>query len=118
MTIPKKELEKLVEKYEAKAAKAFDDYQQTGMTRYETAYHNAQDLADSLRMALDASDDHHALLHFRSNLSMLAGEAAKARTPEEKDKVLKQLVSLARMNGLIGDNVWEVFNREVSEKTH
>lgn len=102
MTIPKKKLEQLIAKYEKQAATQFDNYQETGITRYETAYRNAQDLADTLHMALNASDDHAALLHYRSQLSMLAGEAVRADTPEAKDKVLRSLVSFARMQGLIG----------------
>ena len=118
MSIAKEKLVTLIDKFEAKAAKDFDNYQQTGITRYSSAYHNAQDMADALRMALDAADDHHALIHMRTNISMLAGEAARAKTAAEKDHVLKQLVSLARMNGLIGDNLWEVFNSEISKEAH
>lgn len=102
MTIPKKKLEELIAKYEKQAAQQFDNYQQTGMTRYETAYHNAEDLADTLRMALNASDEHTALLHYKGQLSILAGEAVRADTPEAKDRVLRSLISFARMQGLIG----------------
>lgn len=102
MTIPKKKLEELIAKYEKQAATQFDNYQQTGMTRYETASRNAEDLADTLRVALNASDEHTALVHYKGQLSILASDAARADTPEKKDRVLKSLLSFARMQGLIG----------------
>ena len=102
MTIPKERLEKLIAKYENQAARQFDNFQQTGITRYETAYRSAEDLADTLRMALNASDEHTALLHYRGQLSIFAGDAVRADTPEKKERVLKNLISFARMQGLIG----------------
>ena len=42
--ICKAELEALAEKYAAKADKAFQNYQETGISRYSREYHNAEEL--------------------------------------------------------------------------
>ena len=47
----KAELEVLAEKYEAKAARSFQNYQETGISRYDREYRNADSLASAMRMA-------------------------------------------------------------------
>ena len=52
------ELEKLAERYQQKADRAFENYQDTGLRRYDTERNNMEDLADALRMAANAADEH------------------------------------------------------------
>ena len=55
--LSKAELEVLTEKYEAKAERAYQNYQETGISRYDRERRNAEELADAMRMAAQASDD-------------------------------------------------------------
>ena len=60
--LSKAELEVLTEKYEAKAERAYQNYQETGISRYDRERRNAEELADAMRMAAQASDDYSQLL--------------------------------------------------------
>lgn len=57
--LSKAELDALVEKYEAKAARAYQNYQETGITRYDREHRNADDLASAMRMAASARKGLH-----------------------------------------------------------
>lgn len=108
--LSKAELEALAERYEAKAGRAYMNYQETGISRYDRERRNAEDLASAMRMAAAASDDHTRLIHLRGSVSVIAGQAKSAMIgPEEEreesmKKVLKNLVALAVMEGLIVDD--------------
>lgn len=100
MIMNKETLDAMVAKYERKADEAFRNYQETGMRRYEKVYEDATDLADTLRMAQSAHEDHTELVHWRGQISVLASMAKRAKEPEQMEKVLKELISTARMHGL------------------
>ena len=97
--IDRKELEKLATKYQDKADRAYRDYQETGITRYDRERRNAEDLAEALRAALNASEEHQALGHLRAEfawLANLADEALDNDAPKEKlAEILEQVVSSA-----------------------
>lgn len=76
----REELEALAERYQGKADKAFMNYQETGMARYDREHRNNEDLADALRMAAKAADDAHKLTDLRVTLSTLADKARKLRS--------------------------------------
>jgi hypothetical protein len=44
-------LEVLAEKYEAKAERSYQNYQETGISRYDRERRNAEELAAAMRMA-------------------------------------------------------------------
>ena len=105
----KAELEVLAEKYEAKAERSYQNYQETGITRYDRERRNAEDLASAMRMAASAERDYTKLVNIRGSVSMLASKAQLAlKEPEDKGvghgKVLKDLVALAVMEGLVTDD--------------
>lgn len=108
--LSKTELEALAEKYEAKASRAYQNYQETGITRYDRERRNAEDLASAMRMAASAERDYTKLVNIRGSVSMLASKAQLAlKEPEGKresamEKVLKDLVALAVMEGLVTDD--------------
>lgn len=84
--LSKAELEVLTEKYEAKAERAYQNYQETGISRYDRERRNAEELADAMRMAAQASDDYSQLINLRGSISVLASKAKDAmRQPEEKE---------------------------------
>ena len=97
----KKKLMELAERYQCKADTAFQNYQETGITRYDTARRNNEDMA--------AKEDHDRMIHLRGVLSQLAWRAAEANRASEEDRprkmqaVLGELLSAARMQGLIRD---------------
>lgn len=99
--------EKLAEA--CKADTAFQNYQETGITRYDTARRNNEDMAEALRMAASAKEDHDRMIHLRGVLSQLAWRAAEANRASEEERprkmqaVLGELLSAARMQGLIRD---------------
>lgn len=105
----KTELEKLAEQHQRKADTAFQTYQETGMTRYETAYQKNEDMAEALRMAANAADDHDKLIHLRGVLSQLAGIASGIawasddQKPARMKEAINELLAVARMEGLIND---------------
>ena len=49
----KKKLMELAERYQCKADTAFQNYQETGITRYDTARRNNEDMAEALSVLLD-----------------------------------------------------------------
>ena len=97
----KAELEALAAKYAAKAEKAFQNYQETGISRYSREYHNAEELFYAFQAAANAAEEHAALLGMQTVMHNLAGRAQKADTEEKARAVLKELVSYARMMGLV-----------------
>ena len=100
----KKKLMELAERYQCKADTAFQNYQETGITRYDTARRNNEDMAEA-----SAKEDHDRMIHLRGVLSQLAWRAAEANRASEEERprkmqaVLGELLSAARMQGLIRD---------------
>ena len=103
----KEELIALADKHQEKADKAYKNYQETGITRYSRDYRNSEDLAAALRMA--AEEDHRSLTSLRVDISRVASSAAAAERAAEDLKlsrmtaVIKELLAVARLHGLIGD---------------
>lgn len=103
------DLERLAEQFQNKADRAYLNYQETGITRYDNERRKNEDLADALRMAAAASDDHHRLIHVRGTFSSLAGEAKRIEYLPEDQKVAaleslrKNLMAAAKLEGVIND---------------
>ncbi len=93
-----KELEALVEKYEAKANKALSNYQETGAKKYQREYEANDDLAEALRIALNAKDEHDELRNYRCTVSIIAQQA---RADSKPDRAIKNLIAFAESQGLI-----------------
>lgn len=105
----KEELMKLAGSFQKKADAAFENYQETGMSRYGSAYRRNEELADALRMAAGAADEHNAYIHMRGQMSNFAWRAkmASATDTEEKrselaEALIRDLVSFGRLMELIG----------------
>lgn len=86
----KKELLAMAEKHQKKANQEYRNYQETGITRYLTSCRKNEDLADALRMAACAEDDHQMLGSILAQMSLLAYKAKAAMRPGlgdvERDK--------------------------------
>ena len=104
-----KELEKLIAKYQQRADAAEEAYQETGAKRYYTTHCTNQDLADALRIALSAKEDHETLRDMRLMLSNFASRGAAANSPHRsQDERAELALDLAaevadygRRNGLV-----------------
>lgn len=105
----RKSLEALANKYQSKADQAYRNYQETGISRYDNERRKNEDIADAMRMAAAASDDHQKMIHLRTSLMNLAGEAfyISYMPEDQKQKALeslrKNLLALARLEGLMND---------------
>lgn len=105
----KTKLMKMAEQYQRKADTAFQNYQEAGITRYDTARRNNEDMADALRMAASAKEDHEKLVFLRAELYQMASQALAANHAAEEDRpaklraVINELLSVARLQGLIRD---------------
>ena len=105
----KEELIALADKHQEKADKAYKNYQETGISRYGWNYRNSENLAEAFRMAANAEEDHSSLIALRCDISRVASNAADAERAAEGLKlsrmtaVIKELLAVARLHGLIGD---------------
>lgn len=93
--IKKEELIKLIDKYDRQAEKAYMNYQETGTPRYDRERRNAEDLADALRVALSAADEHTAYISLKGDVLRLAAAAESGKAP---GAVLADLVSVAALS--------------------
>lgn len=102
----KKKLLEMAEKFQEKADRAYQNYQETGLARYDNERARSEDLAEALRAAASAADDHNHLVNLRGTLSQLAFEAGQIewKPDDQKSAALehlrKQLLALARLEGL------------------
>lgn len=107
----REDLLKLAEKHQAKADAAQRNFWNSGVARYDNTRRQEEDLADALRMAADAADEHNAHLHLKAECHNFVGRAKdildrKDWTEDEKkkrtDSLISDLVSFGRLMGLIG----------------
>jgi hypothetical protein len=103
----KEELEKLAEKYQAKADTDYQNYQETGMTKYGTAYRKNEDMADAFRMAANAADEHHAYIAMKAQMATFAQRAHELKYADDEHKedqtkaLLRDIVAYGVMHGFV-----------------
>ena len=102
MQLSKAELGKLAARYQEKADRAFMNYQETGIPRYDRERRNAEDLAEALRAAANAAEDHERLGHLNADFVWIASQADQAlaeNAPREKlAEILEHIISYATMS--------------------
>ena len=74
----KVEIIALAERWQAKADRAMERYQEDGLARHNREREQAQDLADALQIAASAADDHSELNSLRGAVYCLAVKAHAA----------------------------------------
>lgn len=103
MLLSKAELERLAERHQQKADKAFMVYQETGTRRYAREYERNSDYADAFRMAADAAEDKKKLGALKAELALMASDADKAMDnggdPVKLKQVANRLISIAVAHG-------------------
>ena len=106
----KEELMKLADKYQAKADTDFQNYQETGASRYGSSFRRNEDMAEALRMAAWAADEHHAYISMKADIANFARRAralTTGGTAERRDELtqslINDLVAYGRALGFIGE---------------
>ena len=74
----KAEITALAEHWQDKAYLAMDRYQESGLARYNREREQAEDMAEALRIAANAADDHSKLISLRGAVYCLAVKAHAA----------------------------------------
>lgn len=103
----KQRLFDLADRYQAKADRAFYNYQETGVARYDATSRNNEELADALRMAANAADEHHSYIALKAQMAQFAREAQEIgrATASEREKRMealrKNLVSYGKLMGML-----------------
>lgn len=107
----KKELMKLADSFQKKADTAFQNYQETGASRYDSAFRRNEDIAAALRAAAEAADEHNAYINLKMEMSNFASRARRVMlytTEEEKaeltEALIRDIVSVGPLYGLISKN--------------
>ena len=103
------DLERMADRFQAKADKAYRNYQETGTARYDREYRNYEDLAMALRMAASANDDHAQLISIRCDVAilgakaedLLAGDLSGAYRDGRVRALLNDVAAIAATYGLI-----------------
>lgn len=106
----KAEIAVLAEHWQAKADRAMDRYQEDGLPRHNREREQAQALADALRVAANAADDHSELIGLRCSLILLTNKSHAALnaldTPDRASDrdiltdLARNVISTARLYGL------------------
>lgn len=106
----KVEIVALAERWQAKADRAMERYQEDGLARHNREREQAQDLADALNIAANAADDHSELISLRGAVYCLAVKAhAAADALDDPNRatywdiltdLIRNIISTARLYGV------------------
>lgn len=103
------DLERMADRFQAKADKAYLNFQETGTARYDREYRSYEDLATALRMAASANDDHTQLISIRCDVATLGARAEDLLAVNLSDAyrdgrvraLLQEVAAVASTYGLI-----------------
>ena len=106
----KVEIVALAERWQAKADRAMARYQESGLARHNREREQAEDLANALRIAANAADDHSELIGLRCSLILLTNKSHAALnaldTPDRASDrdiltdMARNIISTARLYGV------------------
>ena len=123
----KVELIALAERWQTKADRAMDRYQEDGLPRHNREREQAQDLADALQIAASAADDHSELISLRGAVYCLAVKAHAAvdalDAPDRASDrdiltdLARNVISTARLYG-VDSGLTASHNRTAKETDH
>lgn len=123
----KVELIALAERWQAKADRAMERYQEDGLARHNREREQAQDLADALQIAASAADDHDELISLRGAVYCLAVKAHAAvdalDAPDRASDrdiltdLARNVISTARLYG-VDSGLTASHNRTAKETDH
>ena len=123
----KVELIALAERWQTKADRAMERYQEDGLARHNREREQAQDLADALQIAASAADDHSELISLRGAVYCLAVKAHAAvdalDAPDRASDrdiltdLARNVISTARLYG-VDSGLTASHNRTAKETDH
>ena len=123
----KVEIVALAERWQTKADRAMERYQEDGLPRHNREREQAQDLADALRVAANAADDHSELISLRGAVYCLAVKAHAAvdalDAPDRASDrdiltdLARNVISTARLYG-VDSGLTASHNRTAKETDH
>ena len=123
----KVELITLAERWQTKADRAMERYQEDGLARHNREREQAQDLADALQIAASAADDHSELISLRGAVYCLAVKAHAAvdalDAPDRASDrdiltdLARNVISTARLYG-VDSGLTASHNRTAKETDH
>lgn len=123
----KVELIALAERWQTKADRAMERYQEDGLARHNREREQAQDLADALQIAASAADDHDKLVSLRMMVNQLAVKAHAAvdalDAPDRASDrdiltdLARNVISTARLYG-VDSGLTASHNRTAKETDH
>lgn len=123
----KVEIVALAERWQTKADRAMERYQEDGLPRHNREREQAQDLADALRVAANAADDHSELISLRGAVYCLAVKAHAAvdalDAPDRASDrdiltdLARNVISTARLYG-VDSGLAASHNRTAKETDH
>lgn len=123
----KVELIALAERWQDKADRAMERYQESGLARHNREREQAQDLADALQIAASAADDHSELISLRGAVYCLAVKAHAAvdalDAPDRASDrdiltdLARNVISTARLYG-VDSGLTASHNRTAKETDH
>lgn len=106
----KAEIAVLAEHWQDKADRAMDRYQESGLPRHNREREQAQELADALRIAANAADDHSELIGLHCSLILLTNKSHavlnaldtldRASDRDILTDLARNIISTARLYGL------------------
>ena len=106
----KVEIVALAERWRAKADRAMARYQESGLARHNREREQAEDLAEALRIAANAADDHSELIGLHCSLILLTNKSHAVLnaldTPDRASDrdiltdLARNIISTARLYGL------------------
>ena len=103
----REDIERFIHQQEAVYNRQYQNFQDTGDSKYSARYHRAEKLIDIARIALSSVDDHNAVGMYRAEISEMGAEAErlllmdKFWEPEDMRKYLEWARAKARVYGLI-----------------
>ena len=113
----KSEIAALAEHWQVKADRAMERYPESGLARHNREREQAEDLANALRIAANAADDHSKLIGLQSSLILLANKAHailnaldapdRAADRDILTDLARNVISTARLYGM---DVWDVWD--------
>lgn len=86
------ELEKMVKRYDLIYERNFMRYQQDGDARHQREYQKAEDIRDACLQAMNAADDHEAVIHAGMAFRDLAKAAERCRNNNYDAKAAKETI--------------------------
>lgn len=102
-------IEKFISKQQKISDRNYQNYQETGVSRYYRAYDRAEELIGLANQALGAADDHQLVGVLKAELSNLgtrAFDAIHSQDINEYEAVVKAVATVAKTYGLAW-NRWE-----------